>query len=406
MLVEIAVPTVVFTSIVVALALLVLAARRLLEPSGHVTATLDGERTIELEAGATLLSALAAHGIYLPAACGGRGACGQCRVTVRSGAGPPLPTELAHLRPAEIEAGARLACMLKVRAPLEIALPRTARDVERFSCTVETSRNVSAYLREIVLKLPEGRRLRFTAGAYVLVEAPPGRIAFRDLPLEPPYRAEWQRSGLLGLVSDARTTAVRAYSLANPPQEDDRIALVVRIATPPAAAPGAPPGHASSYLFSLTPGATVAVSGPFGEFRATDTNKEMVLIAGGAGIAPIRSIVLDQLARGTVRRMSFWYGVRDQLDLCYEAELRALAERHANFDFHAALSSPRRGEPWTGPTGFIHRVVYDEYLSRHPAPQDVEYYLCGPPLMTAAVTQMLETLGVARTHVFFDDFGA
>ena len=406
MLAEIAIPVVVFTGIVVVLAAFVLAARRSLEPTGVVTITVDGEGALEVDAGEKLLWALAAQGFFLPAACGGRGACGQCRVTVRAGAEPALPTEIAQLSSAEIEAGARLACMLKVRAPLTITLPQAARDVQRLDCTVLTTRSVSVYLKELVLKLPEERRLHFAAGAYVLVEVPPGRVAFRDFPLDATYRAEWQRNGLLGLVCDTRATAVRAYSLANPPQEDDRIALIVRIATPPATAPGAPPGHASSYLFSLEPGASVAVSGPFGDFRASDNDKEMVLIAGGAGIAPIRSIVLDQLARGTGRKMSLWYGVRDQLDLCYEREFRELAAGHANFEFHVALSSPRRGEPWTGPTGFIHRVAYEQYLDRHAAPQDVEYYLCGPPLMTAAVTQMLEELEVPRESVFFDDFGA
>jgi Na+-transporting NADH:ubiquinone oxidoreductase subunit F len=405
MLSQIVVPAAVFTIIVLALAALVLAARRRLEPTGLVTIGVNGTRVLEVSAGRSLLWTLAENGIYLPAACGGRGTCGQCRVTVTSGGGPVLPTEDAHIDAAEQAAGVRLACMLKVRGPLSIVVPQPALSTQRWQCTVLTNRNVGTYLKELVLQLPAGERIRFAAGDYVLLEAPPHRLAFREFVIDADYRDDWNHNNLFGLTSVTSAATVRAYSLANPPQQDDRIVLVVRIATPPASAPAAPPGRASSYIFSLKPGDIVSISGPFGEFHATDTGKEMVLIAGGAGIAPIRSIILDQLARGTGRKMSLWYGARDARDLCYVQELREEARRHPTFACHMALSSPRSSDQWTGPTGFIHRVVYEQYLKAHRAPQEVEYYLCGPPVMAVAVVKMLERLGVERANIFFDDFG-
>jgi Na+-transporting NADH:ubiquinone oxidoreductase subunit F len=405
-LTELLAPVVVFTALVLLLTAFVLAARRRLEPSGSVTITVNDERTLEVDAGEKLLWALAAHGIHLPAACGGRGICGQCRVTVRSGGGPLLPTETAHLRSEESAAGVRLACMVKIREPLKIVVSKSALDVQRWSCRVVSNHHVATLMKELVLALPGAERIRFAAGEYVLLEAPAHRLSFAEFDVAPEYRDDWQRNGLLELESVTEEPAVRAYSLANPPQQDREIVLVVRLAAPPATAPAAPPGQASSYIFSLKPGDTVHVSGPFGEFHATDSNKEMLLIAGGAGIAPLRSILLDQLARGTGRKLSLWYGARDVADLCYEDEFRAAAEAHANFEVHVALSSPRHPERWTGHTGFIHRVVYEQYLKSHASPQDVEYYLCGPPVMTAAVVHMLEQLGVDPRNVYFDDFGS
>jgi Na+-transporting NADH:ubiquinone oxidoreductase subunit F len=406
MAIQLVAPVVIFTVLVLALTALVLAARHRLEPSGRVAITLSDGRTLIVDAGDKLLWALAAHGIHLPAACGGRGMCGQCRVTVRSGGGQPLPTETAQLRDAERAAGIRLACMVKVREPLEIVVPASALHVQRWTCTVVANRHVATYMKELVLELPGTERIRFAAGEYVLLAAPPHRLAFRDFAIAPEYRDDWQRNGLLDLESETAEPVVRAYSLANPPQQDRQIALVVRLATPPASAPLAPPGRASSYVFSLEPGDKVDISGPFGDFRATDTHKEMLLIAGGAGIAPLHSIVLDQLARGTGRKLSLWYGARDAADLCYQDTFRAAAAAHPNFTVHIALSSPRHPEAWSGDTGFIHRVVYERYLKNHPAPQDVEYYLCGPPVMTAAVVHTLEQLGVDRRNVYFDDFGS
>jgi Na+-transporting NADH:ubiquinone oxidoreductase subunit F len=407
MLTQIAIPIVVSTGVVLALCAFVLAARRQLVPTGIVAIDVNGQRVLEVNAGARLLWTLAESGIYLPAACGGRGTCGQCRVTVTSGGGSPLPTELVHIRAAEAAAGVRLACMLRVREAMSISVPRSVLEVRRWVCTVVSNRNVSTYMKELVLRLPDAERIRFHAGDYVLLDAPAHRLKFRDFDIDAAFMDEWRRQRLFDLESVAREASTRAYSLANPPQEDDRLVLVVRIATPPPSAPPAcPPGRVSSYIFGLKPGDSASIAGPFGEFHVADSSAEIVFIAGGAGIAPIRSMVLDQLSRGSGRKMSFWYGSRDIQDLCYEEEFERAAEQNETFEFHVALSMPRDREAWRGHTGFIHSVVYERYLKSHPAPRELEYYLCGPPVMSSAVIQMLEGLGVERRNIFFDDFGA
>lgn len=404
---SIIVPVVLFTSIVVALSLVVLAARYWLVPSELVTIEVNGRRTVEVAVGQKLLFALAGQGIFLPAACGGRGTCGQCRVIVERGTAPPLPTEAAHVSRQDAALGTRLACMLSVRDDLAIEVGEDLLEAKRWSCTVRSERFLTPFLKEIVLALPVGERIEFEAGEYVLVEAPPYRIAFADMPVAREYAADWERYGLRELVSESTEPVIRAYSLANPPQQDEAVTLVVRIATPPASAPpGTPPGRASAYLFALAAGGRVQISGPFGSFHAGEHDREMIMIAGGAGIAPIRSMILDQLARGTGRRIGFWYGARDVRDLCYREEFDALAADHENFEWHVALSDVRPGTSWDGPTGLIHAVVYDCYLRNHPAPEDAEYYLCGPPLMSAAVVSMLEDLGVEPQSIHYDDFGS
>ena len=406
MLLEIIIPTAIFTVIVVVLSALVLLARRRLEPSGQVSIDVNGEQTLSTEAGRRLLWVLADNGIFLPAACGGRGTCGQCRVTVRSGGGPPLPTEALHIGSEERSKGTRLACAVRIREDMEISLPGSVLDVRQWSCEVVSTRSVSTFIKELVLKLPEPDLLQFDAGAYVIVEAPPHHVEFQDLDIDDPYQEDWHHSGLPEFKSVTTTSALRAYSLANPPQEEDRIVLLVRIATPPATAPpGTPPGQASSYLFSLSSGDRIAVSGPYGEFRAKESDKEMVFIAGGVGIAPIRSIILDQLACGSRRKMSLWYGARTASDLCYIEDFEAAERRHDNFELNIALSAPRADDKQSYHRGFVHLLVRDHYLSTHPAPGDVEYYLCGPPLMSTSVTAMLEQLGVDQNQILFDDFG-
>lgn len=405
---QIGVPVVLFTGFVLLLSGVVLAARAWLLPSGLVTIGVNGGRQrFEVDPGNKLLWTLADNGIYLPAACGGRGTCGQCRVTVEQGGRPLLPTEAAHINGRDAAHGVRLACMLDVRAALDISIADELLETRRWICTVRSNRSIAPFLKELVLTLPERESLSFEAGGYVLLEAPSHRVVFRELEIERDYAEDWARSGLLDLVSETTEPVVRAYSLANPPQEPDIATLVVRIAGPPPhAPPGTPPGKASSYIFALRPGDSVTISGPFGEFHAADTQREMIAIAGGAGIAPIRSIILDQLARGTGRRIGFWYGARDLRELCYREEFDALAAKHANFEWTAALSDPRAGNGWGGPTGLIHSVVYERYLKGHPTPDEAEYYLCGPPLMSAAVVHMLDDLGVERDSIFFDDFGA
>jgi len=403
---SLALATGVFTAIVVVLAALVLMAKHWLAPSGEVAVVVNGRRSYSLPLGQKLLWSLAAEGIYLPAACGGRGTCGQCRVVVNGARRRLLPTEAVHITRADADRGVRLACMLTVHDALDIAIAEDLLDARRWTCTVASSRSISPFLKELVLELPENERIDFEAGEYVLLEAPAHKIRFDELPIDADSRLEWQRLNLLKLVSETHEQIVRAYSLANPPQLADRIVLVVRIAVPPGSAPpGTPPGHASSYVFALRPGDRVSVSGPFGEFHARESQREMVFIAGGVGIAPIRSIVLDQLARDTRRRMSLWYGVRNARELCYGDEFRELARRHENFSFHAAFSDAAHAGA-AAHTGLIHTVVLENYLASHRAPEDIDYYLCGPPLMTTAVTQMLEDLGVEPEQILFDDFGA
>jgi len=403
---QIFVPVLVFSSVVVALALLVLAARYWLAPTGQIDITINGRKALSVTAGNKLLWELAEDGIFLPAACGGRGTCGQCRVVLRAGAQPLLPTEAVHVKRREAAAGVRLACMTTVREPMALEIPDELLAARRWQCRVESNRRVSTFLTELVLAMPGEERIDFRAGSYVLLEAPAHRVRFADFDLPDAYREEWQRYQLLDLESVCTEPVVRAYSLANPPSDDRHAVLVVRIATPPADAPGAPPGRASSYVFSLKAGDEVAVSGPFGDFHARPDGKEMIMIAGGAGIAPIRSLLLDELARGEDRRISLWYGVRARKELCYDNDFAQLAEQHENFDYHVALSERGTDPEWQGHRGLIHDVVYEQYLKDHKAPEEATYYLCGPPLMSAAVLGVLDDLGVASNDILFDDFGA
>lgn len=404
-LLEVAVPVALFTTIVLALTALVLLAHKRLEPSGTVALAVGSGRTLEVEAGQRLLWALAKHDIYLPAACGGRGTCGQCRVTVTNGAQPLLPTETPHIAQDEADRGVRLACLLKLRGPLTVEIETDVLEARRVMAVIESSRSISAYLKEVVLR-PEAP-IDFEAGDYVLIETPPHRVDFELLEIDPKYRRKWEDNGFFELKSTVREPATRAYSIASPPQTPDRLALVIRIALPPPTAPrGTPPGRVSSYLFSRKPGDTLNLRGPFGDFHIKSTDREIVFIGGGAGIAPLRSMILDQLARQTRRKMSFWYGAREIDDLCYFDELSAAAASNENFDFQVALSGADSTTDWHGHRGLIHAVVRAQFLARHASPHEIEYYLCGPPLMSAAVLDMLAQLGVPRENIFFDDFGS
>ncbi|MEO0998395.1 MAG: NADH:ubiquinone reductase (Na(+)-transporting) subunit F [Pseudomonadota bacterium] len=394
-----------FAAVVLALTALVLAARRWLVPADDVPVEING-RPFLLGPGRNVLRGLAEQGIYLPSPCGGRAMCGQCKVTMPGAAA--LPTEASLLSRSELRRGVRLACVHRARAGLALTLPDALLAAERRVCTVVETRFVSTFLKEITLALPEAARLGFSAGQYVMLEAPPYRLALGSLTVDDEYRGTWNDAGLNDLIAVNDTPTSRAYSLANAPGDDDRAVVVVRIALPPAGAPaGTPPGVVSSYLFSLAPGDRIGLTGPYGDFSVTSTDGELVLIGGGAGIAPMRSIIHDQLSRGrSERRISFWYGARARRDLCYADEFDGLAAAHANFDWHVALSAPAAEDRWNGPTGFIHAVVRDAYLSTHPAPEDIDYYLCGPPLMSRACIAMLEDLGVDPAGIHLDDFGA
>ncbi len=404
---EFAVAVSLFAGVIVLLSAFIVAARSVLMPSGEVKITVnDQERELAVAVGQKLLAALADHDLFLPSACGGRGTCGQCRVKVLDGGGPLLPTERALITPKQAADHERLACQLTVKEPLRIRVPAEILGIEQYRCTVHANRNVATFITELILDLPPGQVFDFRAGSYVQVECPPYRARFRDFSIDEKFRAEWDRLNLWQYESHVKKPEVRAYSLANYPGEGEQLILNVRIATPPADAPGAPPGAVSSYLFSLRAGDEVTVTGPFGDFFAKPTDKEMVFIGGGAGMAPMRSLILDQLVRQKSRRtMSFWYGARSVKELFYQDLFDRLAAEHENFEWHVALSEPLPTDGWTGATGFIHQVVYDSYLADHPAPELCEYYLCGPPLMNAAVVKMLRDLGVEDDQIALDDFG-
>jgi len=396
-----------YTGLVLLLVAAITAARRLLLPRGKVTIRIEGAQAVEVPPGGKLHSALASHGIFLPAACGGSGTCGLCRLRVHEGGGALLPTERVHIARRDARLGVRLACQVAVKRDLRIELPPEVWSVRRWRCRVRSNRNVATFIRETILDLPPEPPFHFRAGGYVQVEAPPHEVRFDSFEMDEADRATWRREGLLDLVSRTTETTVRAYSMANDPGEGGIVRLNVRIATPPPGAPeGTPPGRVSSWIYGLRPGDEVTISGPFGEFFIQESRAEMVYIGGGAGMAPLRSHLFELLERRrSLRRISYWYGARSLRELFYREEFERLAREHPNFRFEVALSEPLVADDWKGPTGFIHKVVFDRYLRDHPAPEEIEYYLCGPPPMLRAVRQMLDALGVEPDNIHMDDFG-
>lgn len=406
---EFAAAVTVFTGIVMLLAGFIVAARSVLVVSGDVTVTINEDaRELQVAVGQKLLTALTNHGVFLPSACGGRGTCGQCRVKVDEGGGPLLPTERALITPKQAAEHERLACQLSVKEPLGIRVPAQILGIERLNCIVRSNRNVATFIKELVLQLPPDQSFDFRSGSYIQVECPPYQASFRDFDIDPPFRTEWDRLKIWEYEARGRRPEVRAYSLANYPGEGDALMLNVRIATPPPhAGRSVPPGVVSSYLFSLEPGDPLTVTGPYGEFFVKPTDNEMVFIGGGAGMAPMRSHILDQLCRlNAHRKMSFWYGARSLKELFYGALFDRLAAQYDNFEWHVALSDPLPEDNWQGHTGFIHQVVYEQLLENHPAPESCEFYLCGPPLMNDAVVRMLQDLGVEDDRIALDDFGS
>ena len=403
---EIAIAVGLFTAIVGTLAILILLARSQLVPSGDIQINVNDEKDLAVPAGGKLLTALSAQQLFLPSACGGGGTCGQCRVRVLEGGGSPLPTEAAFISKREASEGTRLACQVSVSEDLRIDVPEDVFGVNKWECTVRSNRNVSTFIKEFVVELPPGEEINFRAGGYIQIECPPHEVAYKDFEIVEQFRDEWEKFALFDLVSVVDEADMRAYSMANYPEEKDIVMLNVRIATPPPDAPGVPPGKMSSYIFSLKAGDKVVVSGPYGEFFAKDTDAEMVFVGGGAGMAPMRSHILDQLLRiKSDRKMSFWYGARSLREAFYREEFDKLAEEHENFTWHLALSEPQPEDNWEGHTGFIHEVLLNTYLKDHPAPEDCEYYMCGPPMMNSAVIDMLESQGVEPENILLDDFG-
>ncbi len=398
-----------FTIIIMSLVVVILAARSKLVSTGKITININDnpDNSVTTEAGGKLLQTLAAEGIFLSSACGGGGTCGQCRCKVISGGGDILPTEEGHFTQGEIRDGMRLACQVAVKQDMAIEIDPEFFDVKKWECTVISNDNVATFIKELTLKIPEGEVVPFRAGGYVQLEAPPHTVHYKDFDIAPEYHEDWDNFNLWRYTSKVDEPVIRAYSMANYPEEKGIIKFNIRIANPPPRGPeGIPPGKMSSYVFSLKPGDKITVSGPYGEFFAKDTKAEMVFIGGGAGMAPMRSHIFDQLKRlKSDRKISFWYGARSKREMFYVEDYDGLAAEFPNFEWHVALSDPQPEDNWTGYTGFIHNVLYEEYLKDHPAPEDCEFYMCGPPVMNAAVIKMLKSLGVEDENILLDDFG-
>jgi len=397
-----------FTVVILALVLVLMFAREKLVPSGEVQIIIndDPDHTLTTQSGSTLLGTLAANRLFIPSACGGKGSCGVCKVTVTEGGGSMLPTETGHISRGEAREGCRLACQVKVKGDMKIEVPADVFNVKEWKCKVRSNHNVATFIKELVLELPEGESVPFRAGGYIQIECPPHVATYADFVVEEEYREDWDKFDQWRYVSKVEDTVQRAYSMANYPEEKGIIMLNVRIASPPPRTPDVPPGVMSSYIFGLKPGDEVTISGPYGEFFARETGNEMIFIGGGAGMAPMRSHIFDQFRRlHASRKASYWYGARSLREAFYIEDFDSIAAENENFEWHLALSEPLEEDHWTGKTGFIHQVLYDNYLKDHPAPEDCEYYICGPPRMNDAVIQMLTDLGVESDNILFDDFG-
>jgi len=403
----VALGTAFFTGIILILVVVILFFRSKLVASGSVDVTVNGERVVKAPIGSKLLGALADAELFVPSACGGGGTCGQCRVKIHSGGGVILPTERSAINKREAAEGQRLSCQVVVKQDMKIEVPEEVFGVRKWTCKVRSNRNVATFIKELVMELPAGEDVPFRAGGYIQIECPAYKLSFSEFDVEAEYREDWDKYKLWDLKSEVDEPLMRAYSMASYPGEKGIIMLNVRIATPPPGAYGVvPPGKMSSFIFNLKPGDPVVISGPFGEFFARDTQNEMVFIGGGAGMAPMRSHIFDQLLRlDSKRKISFWYGARSKREIFYAEEFDALAEKYPNFTWNVALSDPLPEDNWTGPKGFIHQVVYEMYLKDHPAPEDCEYYMCGPPMMNSAVIHMLDEQGVDPENILLDDFG-
>lgn len=395
-----------FTVIVLALVTLIIAARSRLVSTNNVNITINGEKVISVPAGGKLLQTLAEQKLFVPSACGGGGTCAQCRVRIHSGGGSILPTEEGHINKREAARGDRLSCQVAVKQDMAVEVPEEVFGVKKWECTVRSNDNVATFIKELVLELPEGENVNFRAGGYIQIAAPAYELDYKDFIVADEYREDWDKFDLWQYHSKLEEPIERAYSMANYPEEKGIIMLNVRVASPPPRSQGIPPGLMSSYIFNLKPGDNVTISGPFGEFFARDSDKEMVFIGGGAGMAPMRSHLFDQLGRlNTKRKISFWYGARSRREMFYVEDFDTLAAEHSNFQWHVALSDALPEDEWTGDTGFIHNILYEQYLKDHPAPEDCEYYMCGPPIMNQSVINMLLDLGVDRADIMLDDFG-
>ncbi|MDA9594925.1 MAG: NADH:ubiquinone reductase (Na(+)-transporting) subunit F [Gammaproteobacteria bacterium TMED222] len=406
-LIEIVLGIVAFTLIVNMMIFVILFARTRLVSTGDVTVEINGdpEKTITVPAGGKLLQTLAEQDLFLSSACGGGGTCAQCRCQVYDGGGSILATEEAHFNNREKKDFWRLSCQVPVKSDMKITVPDEVFGAKKWETTVKSNENVATFIKELILELPEGEKVGFDAGGYVQMEIPAYEADYKSFEIEKEYLEDWEKFKVLENKSVVKEPVIRAYSMANYPEEKGIMKFNIRIASPP---PGTdfPPGEASSYLFNLKKGDKLTIFGPFGEFMAKDTQNEMVFIGGGAGMAPMRSHIFDQLlSLDSSRKISFWYGARSLKEMFYDEEFRELERKYENFSYHTALSDPLPEDSWSGYTGFISHVLHDNYLVNHPTPEDCEYYMCGPPMMMDAAFKMLDSLGVEPENIMFDDFG-
>jgi Na+-transporting NADH:ubiquinone oxidoreductase subunit F len=403
---EILLGIIIFTGIVIALVLGIIGAKSKLVAEGDVEILINHEKKIHVPVGSKLLGALAENGLFVSSACGGGGTCGQCKVKIHSGGGEILPTELGHITKREAALGERLSCQVSVKHNMDIEVEDEVFGIKKWECTVKSNHNVATFIKELVLELPKGEAINYRAGGFIQIECPPHVAKFSDFDVEKEYREDWDKYNLWRYVSTVKEPALRAYSMASYPEEKE-IMLNVRIATPPPRADeSVPPGIMSSYIFDLKPGDKCIISGPYGEFFAKDTNAEMIFVGGGAGMAPMRSHIFDLLRRlKSKRKISFWYGARSKREMFYVEDFDMLAKENPNFTWHVGLSDALPEDNWTGYTGFIHNVLFENYLKNHPAPEDCEYYLCGPPMMNTSVVKLLLDNGVEPENIMLDDFG-
>ncbi|WP_462317808.1 NADH:ubiquinone reductase (Na(+)-transporting) subunit F [Marinilabilia sp.] len=404
---------IVFLIVIIMLVSILLYAKKKLTPSGKVTIDInEGEKELEVESGQTLLSALGENKIFLPSACGGGGTCAMCRCQVHDGAGSILPTETGYFTRKEQANDWRLACQVKVKDNIKMEIPQEILGIQKWECTVVSNKNVATFIKEFVVQLPEGETLDFKSGGYIQIDVPKIEVDFKDIEVEEEFRGDWEKFNMFDLKMKNPEPTFRAYSMANHPAENNIIMLNIRIATPPfdrvnGGFQKINPGVCSSFIFSRKPGDKVTISGPYGEFFIKDTKKEMMFIGGGAGMAPMRSHIFHLFhTLKTDRKATFWYGARSKREIFYEEDFRDIEQKFDNFDFKIALSEPLPEDNWEGSTGFIHSVIFEEYLSKHEEPEEIEYYLCGPPMMNAAVQKMLYDLGVPEEMIAFDDFGS
>jgi len=395
-----------FVIVVIALVIVILLAKRALVASGDVTITINEQKEIKVPAGGKLLGALAGEGIFISSACGGGGTCAQCKVKVVEGGGDILATEKTHISNREAREGERLSCQVAVKQDMKVEVPPEVFETKKWECTVRSNDNVATFIKELVLELPEGENVDFRAGGYIQIECPPHVVNYKDFVVDEKFHEDWDKYNIWQFVSKVDEDVVRAYSMANYPGEKGIIMLNVRVATPPPRNPELPPGKMSRYIFNLKEGDKVTISGPYGEFFIKESDAEMVYIGGGAGMAPLRSHFFELFKNlRTGRKVTYWYGGRSMRELFYVDHFRAIEKEFPNFQFNIALSEPLPEDNWTGYQGFIHQVLLENYLGKHAAPEDIEYYFCGPRMMNSAVFKMLVVLGVEPENIAFDDFG-